>query len=81
MQCRTPAATGMMSQRVCAKILEVVFGRSIATNSLEEVGIVFRNASWNTQSSLINPVGNLSELRFQPVRSDIRWQKGPAEWR
>src|SRR4029077_19851378 len=57
-QCRTPAATGMMSQRVCAKILEFVFGRSIATNSLEEVGIVFRNPCWNTQFSRINPVGN-----------------------
>ena len=58
MQCRTPAATGMTSQRVCAKILEFVFGRSIATNSLEEVGIVFGNAPWNTQFSLKNPVGN-----------------------
>ena len=29
-----------MSQRVWAKILEFVFGRSIATDSLEEVGIV-----------------------------------------
>jgi hypothetical protein len=47
-----------MSQRVCAKILEFVFGRSIATNSLEEVGIVFRNPCWNTQFSRINPVGN-----------------------
>ncbi len=28
-----------MSQRVCAKTLEFVFGRSIATKSLEEVGI------------------------------------------
>src|SRR4249919_1039184 len=48
----------MMSQRVCAKILEFVFGRSIATNSLEAVGIVFRNPCWNTQFSGINPVGN-----------------------
>src|SRR5262245_44354335 len=48
----------MASQRVCAKILEFVFGRSIATNSLEEVGIVLRNPSWNTQFSLKNPVGN-----------------------
>src|SRR6516164_6836390 len=37
------AATGMASQRVCAKMLEFVFGRSIATKSLEEVGIVFSN--------------------------------------
>src|SRR2546430_16694642 len=29
----------MTSQRVCAKMLEFVFGRSIATTSLEEVGI------------------------------------------
>jgi len=42
MQCRTAAVTGMASQRVCAKTLEFVFGRSIATKSLEEVGIVFR---------------------------------------
>src|SRR4029453_4734710 len=58
MQCRTPAATGMMSQRVCAKILEFVFGRSIAITSLEEVRILFRNACWNTQFSRTNPVGN-----------------------
>jgi hypothetical protein len=53
-----PAATGMASHRVYAKTLEFVFGRSIATKSLEEVGIVFRNAPWNTQFSLKNPVGN-----------------------
>src|ERR1700756_3980603 len=34
-----PAATGIVSQRVCAKTLEFVFGRSIATKSLEHVGI------------------------------------------
>jgi hypothetical protein len=34
-----PAATGMASQRVCAKILEFVFGRLIGTKSLEQVGI------------------------------------------
>jgi hypothetical protein len=39
-------------------MLEFVFGRSIATKSLEEVGIVFRNPSWNTQFLLKNPVGN-----------------------
>jgi len=47
-----------MSQRVCPKILEFVFGRSIASNSLEEVGIVLGNAPWNTQFSFKNPVGN-----------------------
>src|SRR5204862_1825664 len=40
------------------KDLEFVFARSMATNSLEEVRIVFRNACWNTQFSRINPVGN-----------------------
>ena len=48
----------MTSQRVCAKIREFVFGRSIATTSLEEVRIVFRDPSWNTQFLLKNPVGN-----------------------
>src|SRR4029077_20736100 len=70
MQCRTPAATGMMSQRVCAKIMEFVFGSSIATNSLEEVGIVFRDACWNTQFSRTNPVGN-SRSDLQPVGHHI----------
>src|SRR5437762_398709 len=64
MQWTTPAATVTTSQRVCAKILEFVFGRSMATNSVEEVRIVFRNACWNTQFSRINPVGNSTEVRF-----------------
>src|SRR6476620_3050859 len=64
-----------MSQRVCAKILEFVFGRSIATNSLEEVGIVFRTACWNTQFSRINPVGN-SRSDLQPVEGTSHCGKG-----
>src|SRR5260370_35591959 len=69
MQCRKPAAMGMTSHRVCAKILEFVLGRSIATNSLEEIGIVFRNACWcwNTQFSRINPVGNCGS-DLQPIQ-------------
>src|SRR4051812_44782032 len=66
---------GMMSQRVCAKILEFVFGRSIATNSLEAVGIVFRNARWNTQFSRINPVGN-SRSGLQPLEATTHCGKG-----
>src|SRR6476619_1973896 len=56
-----------MSQRVCAKILEFVFGRSIATNSFEAVGIVFTDPCWNTQFSRINPVGNCGS-DLQPVQ-------------
>ena len=70
----------MMSQRVCAKILEFVFGRSIATKSLEEVGIVFRDPSWNTQFLLKNPVGN-SPFRFTAGPADITLPKAPAERR
>jgi hypothetical protein len=44
------------------QILEFVFGRSIATNLLEEIRIVFKNGSWNTQSSPINPVGILVSI-------------------
>src|SRR5262245_23251295 len=68
MQWRTPAATGITSQRVCAKIVEFVFGRSIGTKSVEEIGIVFRNACWNTQFSRTNPVGN--------SRSDLQRVQG-----
>ena len=60
MQWRTPAATGMMSQRVCAKILEFVFGRSIATKSLEEVRIVtslgIHNFCLKIQSEILLPI-------------------------
>src|SRR4029453_8697932 len=76
MQCRRPAATGIMSQRVCAKILEFVFGRSIATKSLEEVGIVFTNSSWNTQFSLKNPVGNSCRVAiYSPSRATSHCRK------
>ena len=36
------AATGIASQRVCAKMREFVLGRSILTNSLDESAIVVR---------------------------------------
>lgn len=62
------------------QILEFVFGRSIATNLLEEIRIVFKNGSWNTQSSPINPVGN-SRFDLKPVQVDITLRKGPAERR
>src|SRR5690349_12181851 len=58
-----PAATGTRSHCVCAKILEFVFGRSIATNSPEEVAIVFRTRCWNTQVSRTNPAGNSPDIR------------------
>jgi len=49
-----------MSHRVCAKILEFVFGRSIATKSLEEVRIVTRLRIYNfrlkIQSEILFPV-------------------------
>ena len=60
----------MTSQRVCAKIREFVFGRSIATKSLETVGIVLRNGPWNTQSSIINPVGNSARVSIY-IRSGV----------
>src|SRR6266496_3011695 len=44
-QCRRAAATGIASQRVCAKILELVLGRSTTTHSLDWYGIVVRKLS------------------------------------
>ena len=50
----------MASQRVCAKIVEFVFGRSIATKSLEEVRIVTRlgihNFHLKIQSEILRPI-------------------------
>ena len=50
----------MMSQRVCAKMVEFVFGRSIATKSLEEVRIVTRlgihNFHLKIQSEILLPI-------------------------
>src|SRR6266496_4955495 len=39
-QCKRAAATGIASHRVCAKILELVVGRSTTTNSLDWDGIL-----------------------------------------
>src|SRR6266496_4802234 len=44
-QCRRAAATGIASQRVCAKILELVLGRSTTTDSFDWGGIVVRKLS------------------------------------
>src|SRR5207249_7541612 len=45
-QWRRPAAAGIASQRVCAKILESVVGRSTTMNSLDGDGIVVRKLSY-----------------------------------
>src|SRR5215470_11946761 len=55
----------MMSQRVCAKIVEFVFGRSIATKSLEEVRIVTPLGIHNFHLKI------QSEIRF-PITDDAR---------
>ena len=60
------AATGMMSQRVCAKTLEFVFGRSIATKSLEEVRIVTRLRIYNFRLKI------QSEILF-PITARANW--------
>jgi hypothetical protein len=57
-------------------MLEFVFGRSIATKSLEEVGIVFRNPSWNTQFLLKNPVGNSCRVAITASTATSHCGKG-----
>src|SRR6267142_1329363 len=57
-----------MSQRVCAKMLEFVFGRSIATKSLEEVGICSGTRLGIHNFHLKIQLEILAELRLQPVQ-------------
>ena len=69
----------MMSQRVWAKILEFVFGRSIATDSLEEAGIVV-----GTRVGIHNFDGQSSRkfsFRLTAGPEAITLRKEPAESR
>jgi len=73
-----PAATGIASHRVCAKTLDFVFGRSIGTKSVEQVGIpsgprVLEYTRLTTKSSQKFP-----RLRFQPLQVAITGRKEQA---